>query len=319
MLQTRALLPLLGFVLLVGCTKPSKEASPPPEVPKKAEAGQTAKDSTKKPEETLPAAPSTKALPEKKIDKGQLQEWVQEATERGKCNRVMGCAVEEKIVGAGVDVVPIIIEAYRAMHRPVYQKFHLITMLGQIASRQAEAFLIGELDSPLWQSRAQSAIALGRIGSQSIKSKLGSMFDATTGQNRLGSRYALAYALVRLGEPEYADVLVEALDPKIASEVNWGFTAIAVELAGELSLRRACKYLDWSIKHPDLFLKKAALEAAGRLRCENREVQEAASDLLAHRVGSVREVAGEALEKMTGMRFNTKEAWLNYRNARDAK
>ena len=241
-----------------------------------------------------------------------IESLLDQATTRESCNVVMGCAVAAAIIAHGEDAVPPIIARYQSLGTPNYQKFHLIDLLGRIDSERALPFLREELEAKHWEARTRSAFALGHLGSRRDLARLKSHLASTTETQDHAFRYALAFAVETLGGEGGGAHILEGLSAQSINERNWGYTRFAVEAAAELRLTGACPLLRLAVEHRDIFLKKAAVAAAGMLTCNDQQLFQAIAAQLQSRVPSVRRQTQETLQKLTGITFTNFEQWQNY-------
>ncbi len=241
-----------------------------------------------------------------------IEELLKSATTRQSCNIVMGCPAGIALIAMGEDAVPPIIARYRLLGRPNYQKFHLLDLLGEIGSESALPLLREELNANHWESRTHSALALGRIGALRDLARLKAHLEKSKNSQDYAFRYALAFAVEKLAGEGGAEILLEGLSAQGINGRNWGYTRVAVEAAGELQLAAACPLLRVAVEHRDTFLKKAAVKAAGTLRCDDAALTQAVAAQLPSRVPSVRRQATKTLKMITGITFTDFEQWQSY-------
>lgn len=234
------------------------------------------------------------------------------ATTRQTCNIVMGCPSGEALVAMGDEAIGPIVARYETLSRPNYQKVHLIDLLGRIGSTQALPFLRDRLKDTHWEVRTRSAFALGLIGARSERGRLKEALRETEGRSDHAFRYALAFAVAKLGDPDTGQILLEGLEPSSINTRNWGYTRVAVDAVAALNLDEACPKLRVAIGHNDTFLKRAAIAAAGQLNCPQGPVRRAVAAQLDSRIPSVRRRAVSTLKTLTGITFQSVEQWQKY-------
>jgi len=248
-----------------------------------------------------------------------LDELLERATTRQSCNIVMGCKSERGLIAMGEVAVRPIIEKYRSMKWPSYQKFHLIEILGETGHSSSVPFMEGLLKDPHWNARSNAAIALGKLGSTNSLSELKRLLKVHAQGRDFGFLYGLAYAVEKLGGTGGKKVLLEALTPTSVAKTNWGYTRIALAAARDLNLREACKNLKVCIVHNDTFLKKEAIRAAATLACSSDDISYAVAAQLENRVPSVRREAAGTLKELTGMTFDSFDDWEQYFQKRESR
>lgn len=217
---------------------------------------------------------------------------------RQSCNPVMGCAAEEGLVAIGEPAVKAIIGRYRVMGRPNYQKFHLLRILGRTGHPSAIPFLVELLEDPHWNVRTNAALALADLNAASELKRLKRLLRKSDNGRDFGFLYALAYAVEKMGGAGGGHIVLEGLEPERISRTNWGYTKIAVDAAGSLGLTEACPKLPLAIRHNDIFLKKAAIEAAIVLQCRDQELKSALEEQSSSQIPSVRRLSKKALDSL---------------------
>ena len=227
-----------------------------------------------------------------------VMELLERATERQGCNRVMGCPAGEELIRLGTGAAGPIMARYREMPGWSYQRIHLLELLGRIGAGESVDLLVDQLAAPAWDARAQAAIALGRIGAKDRLELLNDALDRAAESDR-GFRYALAFAMEKLGGIGGREILVAALDRDRVAGTNWGYTTVAAAAVGELGVTEACPLLVHSLRHRDVFLVRAALASAAALGC--RDLAPEIRKLLKSPVPSIRREAERALSA-TGAR-----------------
>jgi len=276
--------------------------------------GRTPADSGSKGSAERSGGGEAAATPERSID-----ELLAQVSDRHSCNIVMGCPAGRELVRRSAAAVGPLMARYESFGRPCYQKFHLLDLLGDIGDRSALGFLRERLEDGHWNARANAALALGRMGARDLLPELSGKLAELKGGRDFGFLYAVALAVEQLGGEGGAEVLLGALEPDSVSRHNSGYTRIAVDGVSELKLRGACRHLRLSIEHRDVFLKKAGIRAAARLRCAEEEVLRAVAVQLRSRVPSVKRAAADALEALTGRRPDSYEQWTAPEQAGDEK
>lgn len=244
-----------------------------------------------------------------------LEELLNKATDRQTCNMVMGCEADKGLVALGKSAVRPVIDRYKEMKRPSYQKFHLLDVLGAIGDSSAVPFLEGRLRDKHWNSRANAAVALGKIGSLGSLKELKRLLGAQRKGRDYGFLYALAWAVEKLGGTGGQEVILEALDSANVQRRNWGYTRVAVSAAADLNIVDACAALPTCILHNDTFLKKKAISASATLSCTADVVLRAIAAQLSNRVPSVRRAATASLKQLTGKEFTSFEDFDQYRKS----
>ena len=240
-----------------------------------------------------------------------IESLLGDVTTRQKCNIVMGCPAEAELVAHGNEATAPIINRFRTLSKPTYQKYHLIDLLGRIGDAAALPFLRECLDQRHWEARTRAAIAIGALGARTELTRLSERLQSAPVRDH-AYRYALAYAVEKLGGEGGQAVLLEGLQADAINSRNWGYTRVAVERIRELGITQACPLLPQAIRHKDIFLKKAGILAAGDLECKGPEVLRAVATGLRERVPSVRKTARGALQKLTGITFSSAEQWEEY-------
>lgn len=238
-----------------------------------------------------------------------VEEALRDVRDKRKCNRVMGCPPVEALLRAGVVSVAPMVELLRQSRGDAYWRPVLVRALGTIGHRGALPLLREQLTDPLWLIRTEAAIALGRMRDAESIDTLRSLLARADGEDKVAERAALGYALERLGVEGGRGALAEVLTPEAVSRNNWGYTAIAVELAAELGIRETLPGIRAAAKHPDVFLRKAAFAALGALR--DGEAARLLVDGLDDSIPSARSVARGALEALTGEE-RTEEEWRRW-------
>ena len=300
--MTRTYLALvLAFLLTAaaGCRKKTERSQPtigeagsrrlaPPVADEVVRGSPPAPDAGQPPPAAVSAAP---------IKPSQtLEQLLEQVTSRHGCNRVMGCPAEKGLLAIGEAAVQPIILRFKSMQRPTYQKFHLVRILGQMGHPSAIAFLAELLDHPHWNVRTNAALALAEMNAASELKKLKRLLRKNRKSRDFGFVYALAYAVQKVGGGGGKDLLLEALSPQRISRTNWGYTKIAVDAVAGLGFTEVCGSLAAAVMHNDIFLKKAAIEAAMVLDCRQEAVLAAIEKQGASHIPSVRRLTEKALE-----------------------
>ena len=226
-----------------------------------------------------------------------MEEALREVRDKRRCNRVMGCSPADVLVRAGVISVEPIVDLLRRSQGDAYWRPVLVRVLGSIGYRDARPLLRELLTDPQWLMRTEAAIALGRMRDAESLDTLRTMLARTDEENSAAEHAAAGFALDRLGQADGRGALAAVLTPAAVARNNWGYTAIAVELAAELGLVEALPGIRVAAKHPDVFLRKAAIGALGRLG--DRAATGALVEALGDTIPSARAAARSALEAIT--------------------
>ncbi len=227
-----------------------------------------------------------------------LDELLDLVSDRRTCNIVMGCEAKDGLVAIGAPAAKPIIQRYRTLGRPSYQKFHLIEILGYVSAPEVLPFLEERLTDPHWNARANAAIALARLKAVSKLGLLKRLLRKHSGGRDFGFLYALAYAVEKLGAGGGSAILLKGLTEESVGSINWGYTRIAAFAAADLGLKQACPDLVHSVLHNDIFLKKEAIGAAMALQCRDEKLAEAIAAQETSRIPSVRRKAAAAIEML---------------------
>ena len=304
------LLAALLLLLPSGCRKPGPAAPETDRTPRASE-GPSAPETDRPPRASEgPAAPETDRTPRAsegpaaaKPPSGPsrtLDELLDLVSDRRTCNIVMGCDAADDLIAIGAPAVEPIVQRYRTLGRPSYQKFHLIDILGHIRDPAVIPFLEERLADPHWNARANAAIALARLNAVTKLGLIKRLLKKHAHGRDFGFLYALAYAAEKLGASGGRAILLNALTEESVGSINWGYTRVAVVAAGDLGLKQACPDLVHSVLHNDIFLKKDAIAAAVMLECRDEKLTGAIAGQQTSRIPSVRRKAAAALEALGG-------------------
>lgn len=236
-----------------------------------------------------------------------VEQALREIRDKTRCNRVMGCPPAQALVRAGVASVAPAVDLLRRSSGDAPWRAELVRVLGVIGHRDALPLLRDLLDDPQWLMRAEAAVALGRMRDAEALPALESLMEGSTDADHAAEHAAAGFALVRLGRADAGKAaLLGTLTPEAVGRNNWGFTALAVELAGELRLQEALPGIRAAARHQDVFLRKAAFAALASLR--DRQAARTLVEALGDRIPSVRTAARAALEAITGEK-RTDDEW----------
>ena len=290
--RRRDALVLAAFLLLSSgaACRSERPTETPPDEPPKASAAVGAQET-----ETPQAVPD------------EVKGALEEIRKRGSCNKVMGCKPAEVLEHAGTVAIAPIEELLRRTGGDGQYRARLVRVLGRIGDPAAAPFLRELLGDGQWLIRVEAAIALGRVGDRSAVPSLEERITASRSTGGAAERAAAAYALVKLGEGAYRSDLAATLTPEAVRAQNWGFTTTAVELAAELGMSETLPGVRLAARHADVFLRKAALTALGRLG--DKSSAGLLVDALDDPIPSARRTAEEALRMVTGQKLKGPEAW----------